>query len=548
MNGLTLDEALLKVGGRGRAQFLSLLCCGLAVAHSASFLMSLPLTLTTPSLLCETETDGMRECTLGEACMAGQKAVFSSMEERSVVYEWKLICSQGLYAELICLCALFGLCLGCVLAGQLGDGLGRKRTLGWLMLCSCACQFVLYCSASASFYAAVVFVEGLAIPAPGMMGSVLLAEMTDKRARGPFLAGLGMFYLLGTGCAYLLSFCLLTWRPFLLLSCFFALLSFSLLPLLPESPRFLAFNLSHFQRCRAILSRLAKLNHCEMFEDKLLGERANEYDETGATKFGESRKDSKANPSNEYIGSANNVEEREKELNRGQRCTYVDLMRLKSTRGDWLRICGVVGVLAVNWAELPMREGNVKERYTESAVGLGVALGTLLLVMLTANFAGRKLLARLAFFFQGCLGLGHLLLPELGHTTYVQQGSIGACCLATAVSMQLTLETPATPVRTLFLGAVLSFGVLIWTASRFVVLYVPTHSPAVVLVAANLVGLACTWRMQETAKKRLKDFVEELVQVTPSPVALEDSSSDQKRAAPKEPSFDAFNEEVRGLE
>ena len=95
MNGLTLDEALLKVGGRGRAQLLSLLCCGLAVAHSVSFLMSLPLTLTTPGLLCETETDSMRECSLGEACMARQKAVFSSMEERSVVYEWKLMCSQG---------------------------------------------------------------------------------------------------------------------------------------------------------------------------------------------------------------------------------------------------------------------------------------------------------------------------------------------------------------------------------------------------------------------------------------------------------------------
>ena len=90
----------------------------------------------------------------------------------------------------------------------------------------------------------------------------------------------------------------------------------------------------------------------------------------------------------------------------------MDLVRLKWTRGDWLRTSGVVGVLAVNW---PVREGSVQERYTESAVGLSVALAALLLVVITANFTGRKLLARLAFFFQGCVGIGPLLLPELGH-------------------------------------------------------------------------------------------------------------------------------------
>ena len=142
----------------------------------------------------------------------------------------------------------------------------------------------------------------------------------------------------------------------------------------------------------------------------------------------------------------------------------MDLVRLKWTRGDWLRTSGVVGVLAVNW---PVREGSVQERYTESAVGLSVALAALLLVAVTANFAGRKLLARLAFFFQGCVGIGNLLLPELGRTTYVQQGSVAACCLVTAVSMQLALETPATPLRALFLGAVLSFGVLFFTNTFF---------------------------------------------------------------------------------
>ena len=77
-----------------------------------------------------------------------------------------------------------------------------------------------------------------------------------------------MFYLLGTGCAYLLSFCLFT-CPFLLLSCLFALLCFSLLPSLKVRA---SFNLSHFQRCRSVLSPLA---NCEMFE---VTGRVNEYD------------------------------------------------------------------------------------------------------------------------------------------------------------------------------------------------------------------------------------------------------------------------------
>ena len=48
---------------------------------------------------------------------------------------------------------------------------------------------------------------GTAPPRPRDDGERVAGRDNGQAARGPFLAGLSMFYLLGTGCAYLLSFC-----------------------------------------------------------------------------------------------------------------------------------------------------------------------------------------------------------------------------------------------------------------------------------------------------------------------------------------------------
>ena len=219
-------------------------------------------------------------------------------------------------------------------------------------------------------------------------------------------------------------------------------------------------------------------------------------------------------------------------MNRGQRCTYIDLVRLKWTRGDWHQWCsGRAG------SELACARGQCAEAVHRECSGTECGAGCFVLVAVTANFAGRKLLAKLAFFFQGCVGIGHLLLPELGRTTYVQQGSVASCRLVAAVSMQFDWKLQ--PLR-----SELCFSVLC-SASECCSL--PTHSSAAVLRAASLIGFACTWRMREKAKKRLKDFVEELVKVVQNPAAQVDLSRDQKRGLRGNPVY-AFNEEVRGLE
>lgn len=354
-----------------------------------------------------------------------------------------------------------------------------------------------------------------------------------------------MFFILGTGSSYVLSYYFLTWRPLLIQSILFSILSFLFLPFLTESPRFFASNLSRFQRTRAVLSSIAARNRNSMFEDKLVGENMNEYDETGANKQADNHKDSKVEVSNEYMGSANNIDEREKELNRGQKCGYLDLVRLKSMRSDWVRMVGLVMVMGVNWGELGSEQGaDLEQRYIDRGISLAVSFGIVLAITLTSNFAGRKLLIRLSLFVLGCVGLSRLLLPELSVAVYVQQSSIAGCVLCTVILLQLTLETPATPARCLYLGSVCCMGVVTWSAVRVATLYIPTHSSSVVLLTFNLLGLLSTWKLRETAKKRLNDFIDEFIQLPPP---LPEPPSDLK-SVPKEQNYNAFNEEVRGLE
>ncbi len=550
---ISLDEALIKVGGRHRAQIVTLLACACSVMHTASFLMSLPLLILTPSVLCEEGPDSVHYCPLTQACASGQKFVFAANEERSAVFEWRLVCEQALYENLIPLSCLAGAILGCILTGQLGDSLGRRRILFWLLLCSCICQFVLYCSASAPFFTVVIFFVGLFLPAPITLAAILVCELTDKRARGPFLTLLCMCWTLGTAATYSVSFYFLAWRPFLILSVGCGLLFFPLYPLLVESPRFLAANWGWYMKAKATLQIIATRNKREMFKEKLQGEKLNEYDETGGTRLAEDKKknkseDSKSMPAGEYIGSAQNAEEREKELMRGQHCSYVDLIRLKTLRKDIARLALLTAVTALDLSEaLAPIEGSVMERYLQWAVALAVEFAALLLVCVTSNFAGKKLLLRVAFLSLVCVGLSRLALPEIEEARYAQLGYQAACTVAVSTVVQLSIEIPPTPARALFICALLSLGGFIWTASRFVIDFIPSHHSAPILAGANMIGVLATWRLRDPTKKRLKDYIEELKVVGPVQVIAE-RSSDLKRVVPKEPSFDAFNEEVRGLE
>ena len=550
---ISLDEALTKVGGRHRAQMYAFLACMCAVLHSASFLMSLPLLIFTPSVLCEDSSDSVQGCSLAQACASGHNFVFAANEERSAVFEWRLVCEQAMYEDLIALACMMGVVLGCILTGQLGDSLGRQKSLFWLLLCSCVCQFVLYCSASALFFTVVIFFAGLFLPGPATLAAILVCELTDKRARGPFLTLLCMSWVLGTAASYGVSFYFLAWRPFLVLSVSCGLLFFPLYPLLVESPRFLAVNWGWYLKARATLQLIATRNKREMFPEKLQGEHLNEYDETGATHLADDKKrhkseESKSQPVGEYIGSAQNAEEREKELMRGQHCSYVDLIRLKVLRNDLGRLAVLAAVTALDLAEaLNPFEGPVVERYTQWAVGLAVQFAALFLVCATSNFAGKKLLLRVAFLTLIGAGLSRFALPEVEEARYAQLGYQAACTVAGCVVLQLSTETPPTPARALFLCALLSLAGFVWTASRFVIDFIPSHHSASILTAANMIGVLATWRLRDPTKKRLKDFIEELKGVGPAQVIAE-QVSDLKRAVSKEPSFDAFNEEVRGLE
>lgn len=547
---LTLDEALQKVGGRHRVQFLALLSCSFAVMHTASFLMSLPLLTRSPNLLCETTPDTVQICTLSEACVSGQNYVLAGDEERSVVFEWRLVCDKAVYVDAIQISCMFGVIFGCFLTGQIGDSLGRRKSLFWLVLCSCVCQFVLYCSASALFFTGVIFLVGLFAPGPLALAAVLLCELTDKRARGPFLTLLCMSWVLGTAACYGVSFYFLSWRPFVCVSVSFGLLFFLLYPWLVESPRFYAVNWGWYVKSRLTFLLIAKRNKRTMFTEKLQGEKPQEAADVSATHLADDKKqpkieESKGQLPGDNTGSTLNIEKRDRDLGAGQHCSYVDLVKLRTLRSDLVRIGVLTVVIALDLSEaLTEITGSVLQRYVQWGVALCVEFAVLLLVSVTGNFAGKKLLMRLSFLTLCCACLSRFAVPEIEEARYAQLGYISACTMAAVAVLQLSIEVPPTSARALFLCAVLSLGCFVWTASRFVIDFIPSHHSAAVLTLANAAGVAATWQLRDTTKKRLKDYLNDNITL-PVPATPPDNI---KRAAPKDQSFDAFNEEVRGLE
>ena len=540
-----------KVGGHHSFQLRALVTLGLAFMHPAMLYSGLFFMLLIPTAMCENSSRVMRQCTLEQACRNQSHFLFSVQNERSVVFEWRLVCENESLRLLIPLVLLAGtvhtgLVLGSFLFAKAGEVLGRKKTLTWSLIASCVSEFILFCSASAYFFSGALLLVGLTLPGALFMPPLLLTEMMDSGHRAAFYFYLQLFACLGAVCSALLSYAMFTWRPLVLGSLGAGLLALVLVQRLKESPRYYAANLSRYQKARSIFQRMASTNRESMFEGTLVGEQMNEYVETGGHQAEKSEIPDQTADRSEILDNSgqhpvsyidDSVKARESELERGQRCGFVHLCLYASCRSKSLRLfftsftTGLACTL--NWHQPAL----VPSPYFALALHSFLYASLILVLLCFTAFIGRKisalLLVLLISITIGVLGTqSHVSLsPEAVTALYA---ATGLCSAGLWLVLGLWgMELMPTPVRSLVAGGCLGLGI----AGSMVI-------PALgnggqeghwTVAVCSLLSLLLLSSLHETKTKPLQDFIEE----------LSDSTAPVKEA-PKPPGrpadFSPFNE------
>lgn len=127
---------------------------------------------------------------------------------------------------------------GCLISGWMMEKFGRRNShyficalflLGWLLIA---------CAENLSFMLAGRFFTGICVGLLGPLGPVFIAETTEPKLRGFFLAAVSLAIALGIFAGHLIG-TFMTWQWTATISCLFPILSVVLLAVVPESPTWL---------------------------------------------------------------------------------------------------------------------------------------------------------------------------------------------------------------------------------------------------------------------------------------------------------------------
>ncbi len=188
--------------------------------------------------------------------------------EKDIQHFWNLTSQQhGLTMSI----ALIGTVLGALIGGMPSDKFGRKNTLyivaGLYLLSSLLTAF----AQSWPLFMVFRFLGGVGVGISSIVGPIYISELAPAKKRGKLVGMFQFNIVLGIVCAYVSNYFLAgigeeAWRWMLGVMAIPALLFLILIPLLPESPRWLWLKTADESKVKGILKAVNEMGYEEDFE------------------------------------------------------------------------------------------------------------------------------------------------------------------------------------------------------------------------------------------------------------------------------------------
>jgi len=504
--GLGFDEALRRVGGHHLFQYKAVLATGLISLHASLFIVSLPFLLETPPLLCD-HSGTLVPCEESEAC--GSKFIIDPKMPRTITKDWNLVCENKFYTWFIPLIFIGSLSAGILIWGKVAERFGRSTALIWGTILSCLCEFVLFCSASPWFFSTTLLVLAISISTSVVFPFVYLVEVVDPPYRPLFFLYNSLVLLGGLFVVPNVSYSIREWRALVIASLVVPVVCFPLfLKALEETPRFLAFNQSRYIQARDVFKKIAETNSKTMFEEQLEGEVLNEYDQASINRSDRSSiMDHTVDLSGGVV--AEDPREREEDLERGQKCSYFDLVRFSSLRCRTFTNVFTWICLGLAFEEITSIELSFETYYWYSIViGAGSALALVLFSSLSF-FIGTKKSGMINAAL--CLVLVVVCSLEVSEELKLYLKVVCKVSVFPLVTSKLlmTVEHFPTPVRALGTSLCLFLGMKVLIVCGLIRSYVSQE--VLIQSCVGLVGaISLSFLYPASRTKLLDDVVEEI--------------------------------------
>jgi len=185
--------------------------------------------------------------------------------------------------EIVASAILVGAVLGALSCGTISERIGRKRTIMTVACIFCAGSLASSLSPSPQLLALSRILLGFAVGGSSQVTPMYIAELAPPSRRGRLVISFNLSIGVGILVANIVGFTLQdvwSWRWMIAVAVFPAMILFGCMLMLPESPRWLAENIS-MDRARAVLERVREKDADLSFE---LGEIQQVVDEGGSGK------------------------------------------------------------------------------------------------------------------------------------------------------------------------------------------------------------------------------------------------------------------------